>query len=301
VTIGLRSAIDNNDLLPLALLLTQIDVDAPSSELEGMTPIMYAIHYSMIESLETIINAGASIEETDEAGYSPLAYAVHRHMEKCVKVLLDAGAKPDVVAGENHIPLHIAVSRGNSGILKLFLTQKINLDVHDADGHTAITLAASRGYPSLLHVLINAGAEINTKRNLTALDCAIAHTNWGCAKLLLRAGAKPTSSQNLLSLLRTCIEMEQIGLTKMLFAHGAHPNQVDQKTGISLMEVVVARGNIEMLEMVMKQGARLDMDDQNSRLTRRMIRENKQLYEEFVFRFPNALPPEDMNPKGEVL
>ena len=57
--------------------------------------------------------------------------------------------------------------------------------------NNALILAASRGHRSSVRLLIQAGADVNTRRRdgYTALMCAAENGHDDCVELLIRAGA----------------------------------------------------------------------------------------------------------------
>ncbi len=61
-------------------------------------------------------------------------------------------------------------------------------------GNTALILAAYKGYPEIVELLLNKGADINTrgKEDLTALSSASKHGHTEIVKLLLAAFPPPT-------------------------------------------------------------------------------------------------------------
>lgn len=61
----------------------------------GVTPLMLASQLGFFEGVQTLITAGARVDEPNEAGETPLITAVHRRDTQMMRVLLQAGANPD--------------------------------------------------------------------------------------------------------------------------------------------------------------------------------------------------------------
>ncbi len=60
-------------------------------------------------------------------------------------------------------PLICAVYYGRNDMVKMFLDRTLDIDLNTQSGigHTALTVAALRGNYEILHILIDAGAEVN--------------------------------------------------------------------------------------------------------------------------------------------
>jgi len=61
----------------------------------GVTPLMLASQLGFFEGVQTLITAGARVDEPNQAGETPLITAVHRRDTQMMRVLLQAGADPD--------------------------------------------------------------------------------------------------------------------------------------------------------------------------------------------------------------
>jgi ankyrin repeat protein len=65
------------------------------ADVHGVTPLMLASQLGFFEGVQTLITAGARVDEPNEAGETPLISAVHRRDTQMMRVLLQAGADPD--------------------------------------------------------------------------------------------------------------------------------------------------------------------------------------------------------------
>jgi ankyrin repeat protein len=74
----------------------------------GHTPLTMAIHCGSIEIVKALIEAGARLDEKDDAGHTPLTMAVLANNQEMIQVLVEAGAKLDMKDGNNHTPLALA-------------------------------------------------------------------------------------------------------------------------------------------------------------------------------------------------
>merc|ERR1712029_680551 len=59
-----------------------------------MTPLMHAVKYGSLETVEALLELGASVHAKDTWLYTPLHFAALRESESMIKVLLKFGAQP---------------------------------------------------------------------------------------------------------------------------------------------------------------------------------------------------------------
>lgn len=153
--------------LPSAQVLVDrgANVNAASSESSGgVTPLHLAAGrgYVSIEGLsqeeaakefarlrlqliESLIDAGASIEARDSEGQTPLHTAVEASRSATVvEALLDSGANINATDDAGRTPLHIAVDMPLSrieGVVELLLDRGADVDAVDGEGQTPCQLA----------------------------------------------------------------------------------------------------------------------------------------------------------------
>lgn len=61
----------------------------------GVTPLMLASNLGFPEGIQALIDAGARVDDANDAGETPLISAVHRRDSNLMRILLRAGADPD--------------------------------------------------------------------------------------------------------------------------------------------------------------------------------------------------------------
>lgn len=89
---------------------------------EGMSPLVYAISYNQKESFDTLLNAGADINQKDPLnGNTPLHEAVMSGNRHFIAQLLSKGADPKAKNKNGLNPLMIAEKKNNLAIRALFL------------------------------------------------------------------------------------------------------------------------------------------------------------------------------------
>ncbi|MEM7495281.1 MAG: ankyrin repeat domain-containing protein [Myxococcota bacterium] len=131
-----------------------------------------------VEEVRKYLNLGANIECQDKNDMRPLHHATKYGHHEVVKVLLKVGANPNAVAENPQVkflkykntkwtPLHLAAFYGYVPTLHALIKvvkETGTLDPRDVQGRTPLHTAAD-GQNTIAAVLINAGANIKTKRN----------------------------------------------------------------------------------------------------------------------------------------
>lgn len=91
---GMHIAVDRRDIVWLVYLANQ-GANPNIADARGVTPLMRASQIGFFEGVETLITAGARVDEPNDTGETPLISAVHRRDTQMMRVLLRAGADPD--------------------------------------------------------------------------------------------------------------------------------------------------------------------------------------------------------------
>ena len=141
---------------------------------------------------QVLIDAGADIETKDICGLSPLHWACRSGVLDVVKVLLKAGAGVCVTDVEGSTCLFYAAQHGHTETVR-YLVGLPEVDVnHKGERATAVHVAAIANHADVMEVLIDAGADIETK-DVSAynspLHVASQRGNLRVVKVLLKAGA----------------------------------------------------------------------------------------------------------------
>jgi len=135
-------------------------------------PLMRATEQGDLAGVERAIAASADVNawyphvNSFSDGHTPLLVAARDNHEEIVRALLAAGANVRV---EDWVfkgaPIHKATCNGNVGILKLLMAHPdIDLDVQGAtNGYSPLHDALWHGYTECAHLLIDAGARLDTR------------------------------------------------------------------------------------------------------------------------------------------
>jgi ankyrin repeat protein len=171
----------------------------------GLTPLVYATRANDLDSVRTLLDAGADVNQTTNYGWSPLLVATQNRYYKLGAYLLERGADPNLGHKGAWVPLYLAtdnrniengdypVRRGDMDhleFIKLLLDKGANVNARvkdssetrtvftnqwlDENGATAFLRASQSGDIELMKLLLSKGADpkINTVLNVSPLHVA---------------------------------------------------------------------------------------------------------------------------------
>ncbi|MDR0780447.1 MAG: ankyrin repeat domain-containing protein [Pseudomonadales bacterium] len=117
-----------------------------------------------------------------------------------VKELLDAGADPNAVTGDNLSALSLAITNANTAMVELLLNAGANANTREPAGETMLMSAAAVGTPGSISALLAHGAEVDAldrDYGQSALMVAAREGHADAVQLLLKAGANPNLHTNI--------------------------------------------------------------------------------------------------------
>lgn len=96
--------------------------DIAATDGQGFTALHFAAQQSLAEAVQTLLEAGAPVDQQDRFGNTPLWRAVFnsRGQIATVQLLLQSGADPDVVNEAGATPRDLATTMGTSEVVALF-------------------------------------------------------------------------------------------------------------------------------------------------------------------------------------
>jgi ankyrin repeat protein len=240
----------------------------------ALTPLIYAVRSNDLDSVKTLLAAGADVNQTSGYGWSPLLVATQNRYYSLGAYLLEHGADPNLGNKGDWVPLYIATDNRNieSGdypvrkgdmdhleFIKLLLAKgaKVNARVKDStetrtvftnqwldeNGATAFLRASQSGDVELMKLLLANGADpkINTVLNVSPLHVA-AGIGW-VEGITYEWSPKATFEA-----------------VKMLLDLGLDPN-LQADTGRVALHGAAHKGRADVIQILADHGARLDVRD----------------------------------------
>lgn len=200
----LFGALRKNDIAKIKELLDG-GINSNLRNAFGITALMYASMNNRFECAEKLLKSGARVNDQD-GNETALSFAVVDGYCKLAKLLLDNEAdpniKPDNISGSETLGgitlLESAIISknmeecSNEEMVKLLVENGADIEALGTLNMTPLMFAAQNGHLNIAKILINNGANIDTKNRITgatALVHASGSKNIEIAKLLLDNGA----------------------------------------------------------------------------------------------------------------
>ncbi|MBV9769721.1 MAG: ankyrin repeat domain-containing protein [Bryobacterales bacterium] len=255
----------------------------------GLTPLVYAARQNCMECAEALIKAGADVNQRTHYGWTPLLVATQNRHYKLAAYLLDHGANPNIPNNGGWTPLYLATDNRNIeggdypvrtpdmdhlDFIKLLIAKGANVNARICgvestqeectgdstetrtnftmqwlfeDGATPFLRAAQSGDVELMKLLLAHGAnpKIFTAHNVTPLAVA-SGIGW------VEGVTYEWSPQENLEAVKMCLDL------------GIDPNVADDE-GRTALHGAAHKGRLEVIQMLVDHGAKLDAHDGGSR------------------------------------
>jgi ankyrin repeat protein len=155
-------------------LLTKDRVDLADDD--GLSPLHIAIkQQASPEIIQTIINRGCRISAVDSEGRIPLRLALDMNTMEEAKTLADNGSDVFAPAADGRTSAAVALAKGERAVRAVFSGNAIN--ARDGTGNTVLHYAAQTGRTDMIAILLELGANKNT-RNIAAESPADIALRW---------------------------------------------------------------------------------------------------------------------------
>lgn len=240
----------------------------------GLTALVYATLANDLDSVKTLLDAGADVNQVTDYGWSPLLVATQNRYYKLGAYLLDRGANVNLANKGGWTPLYIATDNRNIEggdypvrkadmdhleFIKLLLDKGANVNARmkdstetrtvftnqwlDENGATSFLRASQSGDIVLMKLLLAHGADpkIETVLRVNALQVA-AGIGWVEGVTYEWSPAATLEA------------------VKMLLDLGIDPNE-QAATGRTALHGAAHKGRSDVVQLLVDHGARLDIRD----------------------------------------
>ncbi|KAG7461991.1 hypothetical protein MATL_G00197130 [Megalops atlanticus] len=217
------------------------------------------------EVLQLLVKAGAHVNSEDNRSSCIVQQALER--EDSIRTLLDNGASVNQSDSSGRTLLANAAYSGNLDVVNLLISRRANLELEDSHGQTALTLAARQGHTKVVNCLIGCGANINHTDHdgWTALRSAAWGGHSEVVSALLYAGAKvDCADADSRTALRAAAWGGHEDIVLNLLQHGAEVNKADNE-GRTALIAAAYMGHREIVEHLLDHGAEVNHEDVDGR------------------------------------
>ncbi|XP_029444632.1 ankyrin repeat domain-containing protein 50 isoform X2 [Rhinatrema bivittatum] len=217
------------------------------------------------EVLQLLVKGGAHVNSEDDRTSCIVRQALER--EDSIRTLLDNGASVNQSDSNGRTLLANAAYSGNLDVLNLLISRGSDLEIEDAHGQTSLTLAARQGHTKVVNCLIGCGANINHTDHdgWTALRSAAWGGHTEVVSALLYAGAKvDCADADSRTALRAAAWGGHEDIVLNLLQHGAEVNKADNE-GRTALIAAAYMGHKEIVEHLLDHGAEVNHEDVDGR------------------------------------
>lgn len=149
-------AIAHCNIKDLIALLEDNEADINARNINGATPLHFAVTYQNPTILEILLKfkANPNLKEYYDVGEcTPLHRAVELDNFDICRLLLDFGANPSIQCKKGFTALHYAARNGNIDIVQLLLNYGVDIHLRDKNGFNASYWAKSNKHSEVLKLL----------------------------------------------------------------------------------------------------------------------------------------------------
>ena len=169
------------------------DVNAPIPDAyANQTPIFVAAVNDNTDTVNWLISLGANVNAKDVEGNTPLHWAIFEGHFKSAEILIYNGANVNAEGRDSASPLQVAATIDNYDIAELLIKSGTNVNAEDIDGFTALHTAARYNAFRVADLLLSKGANTEVQGGddgFTPLHRAAFFGSARVADLLIGRGA----------------------------------------------------------------------------------------------------------------
>lgn len=159
----LAKAVKANDATT-AVALLRAKVDPNTADVDGTTPLQWAVRNGNTSLVDRLLAAGADAKAQNRYGVTAMQLACEAGSAPLVTRLLDAGVPATATGPLGETALHTCARSGSVAAAKVLIARGAPLEAGESwRGQTPLMWAAAQGHVPMISMLIEAGANPNTR------------------------------------------------------------------------------------------------------------------------------------------
>lgn len=220
-----------------------------TTDAEGMTPLLWAVHHADLDMVTRLLGAGADPTIANRYGVSPLHEAALQTDLPVVLALIKAGASPTATYGAGETSLMTAARTGHVEIVRALIAAGADVNaVENSQGETALMWAAAENHAGVVRVLLESGANANVRT-----------VNHAFQKIRAKPGNTFMERPfGYLTPLHFAARQGAVEAAAALIEGGADLNVTDAVHGFTPLLTAIINGNYDLAAMLIDKGANVD-------------------------------------------
>ena len=127
------------------------------------TELFEAVWRGQADRVQTLVDAGADVNQRDPERNPVLLQAVWRNHAEIVEILAEAGADVNATDADGNPLLREAIWRGHTDIMQILVDVGADVNAQGADGNPLLREAIWRGHTEIVQILVDEGADVNAR------------------------------------------------------------------------------------------------------------------------------------------
>uniref|UniRef100_A0A8C6SU47 Ankyrin repeat and SOCS box containing 2b n=1 Tax=Neogobius melanostomus TaxID=47308 RepID=A0A8C6SU47_9GOBI len=256
--------------LSCARCLLESGADPDISNKYKETPLFRACELENIDMVNLLLSHGATVNQRCSQTRTALLEAVSRNHIKICEMLIDAGAFINPPNSYSIAPLIVAAQQGHLRALSFLITKGADVNMQTCDGLTALHKACTNGHREIVAMLLSKNADANKCCNsgLLPLHVAAQYGHHEMVSLLVPVTSRARLRHSWISPLHLAAQHNRPLVAAALLQTGAEVNAplphahsaqfADHRA--TALYLAVAHGSTQTAEVLLKAGARVDLD-----------------------------------------
>jgi len=253
----------------------------------GMTALHYAAQKGDFLTVNTLLGNGADANALNLKNESPLLCAVicasghgsDNNYIQIINTLLNVKALINSGDGRKMTALHHAVAgRCSTELMKLLIDRGADVNAADEEGNTPLHFAARNGYPDVIGMLTVRGADIlrQNKEGETPVDTARLFSHPLAAAVMKEKVGERDMNLKARELFIAIDRNDPAKVRELVTGGKALVNAKEASgEGRTPLHLAVEKGNAEIVEYLISQGAKVNAKDLRGRTPLSRAREGK--------------------------